>query len=242
MASTALQSTEKQAAAQPLAREISAAVCRHVETQVHQFETSPENCLEKVNQATELQTKRALGCEPSQFTWMDFHTLNQTDPELGLQRWNEVQEAAKQQFLSGHMAAAANEGTLSATAWPRAQFLALREELARDWNPQNGIEWSLIDMMAQAYSAQLFWQERLMSYSCLEADNKQIKKNDRYRLPRVSDAQAQDQAAQMADRFNRIYMRSLRALRDLRRHAPTLVVHNAAQVNVAENQLNVEVT
>jgi hypothetical protein len=81
-----------------------------------------------------------------------------------------------------------------------------------------------------------------MCYSCLESDSKQIKANNGFRLPRVSEAQAMDQAAQMVDRFNRIYMRSLRALRDLRRHAPTLVVHNAAQINVAENQVNVDVS
>ncbi len=80
-----------------------------------------------------------------------------------------------------------------------------------------------------------------MCYSCLESDNKQIKTNNGFRLPRVSDAQALDQAAQMVDRFNRVYMRSLRALRDLRRHAPTLIMHNVEQVNVAENQVNVDV-
>ncbi len=46
----------------------------------------------------------------------------------------------------------------------------------------------------------------------------------------------------MVDRFNRVYMRSLRALRDLRRHAPTLIMHNVEQVNVAENQVNVDVS
>ena len=242
MTSTALQSTDRPTEAMPLAREISQAVCRHVAVQVSQFETSPENCLEEVNQAAEKRRERALGCEPSQFTWLDFHTLNQTDPELGLQRWSEVKEAAKQEFQSGHRAAAANEGTLSASTWQRAQFLAVRDGLAADWNPQNGIEWSLIDMMAQSYSTQLFWQERLMCYSCLESNNKQIKENNGFLLPRVTDAQALDQAAQMVDRFNRVYMRSLRALRDLRRHAPTLIMHHVEQVNVAENQVNVDVT
>ena len=241
MISTTLELADQTTETLPLAEEISRAVCRHVKAQVHQFKASPENCLEEVNQATELQTERALGCEPSQFTWIDFHTLNQTDPELGLQRWNEVKEAAKQEFQTGHRAAAANEGTHSAGTWQRAQFLAVRDGLAADWNPQNGIEWSLIDMMAQSYTTQLFWQERLMCYSCLESDSKQIKANNGFRLPRVSEAQAMDQAAQMVDRFNRVYMRSLRALRDLRRHAPTLIMHNVEQVNVAENQVNVDV-
>ncbi len=212
-----------------------------MDAQVRQFETSPEDCLGELSQPTENRKERALNCEPSQFTWIDFHTLNQTDPELGLQRWNEVKEAAILEFQSGHRAATANEGTLLTSAWQRAQFLAVRDGLAADWKPQNGIEWSLIDMMALAYATQLFWQERMMCYACLELENEQMKMNNRFQHPRVSDSQAVDQAAQMVDRFNRIYMRSLRALRDLRRHAPTLVVHNAAQINVAENQVNVDV-
>ena len=152
MTSTTLQSTERPTEAMPLAREISQAVCRHVDARVRQFETSSEDCQGELSQPTENRKERALSCEPSQFTWIDFHALNQTDPELGLKRWNEVKEAAKQEFQSGHRAAAANEGTLSAGTWQRAQFLAVRDGLAADWRPQNGIEWSLIDMMAQSYT------------------------------------------------------------------------------------------
>jgi len=43
----------------------------------------------------------------------------------------------------------------------------------------------------------------------------------------------------MVDRFNRIFLRTLRALRDLRKHSPTLIVQNAGQVNVADKQVNV---
>jgi hypothetical protein len=45
----------------------------------------------------------------------------------------------------------------------------------------------------------------------------------------------------MADRFNRIYMRTLRQLRDLRRYSP-VTINNANQVNIAGNggqQVNV---
>jgi hypothetical protein len=57
--------------------------------------------------------------------------------------------------------------------------------------------------------------------------------------PRVSEAEAIDQAAAMMDRFNRIFLRTLRALRDLRRYSPaTVVVQNAGQVNVGSQQLN----
>ncbi len=43
----------------------------------------------------------------------------------------------------------------------------------------------------------------------------------------------------MVDRFNRLFLRTLRALRDLRRYSPALVVQGSAQINVAERQVNV---
>jgi hypothetical protein len=56
---------------------------------------------------------------------------------------------------------------------------------------------------------------------------------------RLSDAQAVEQAAAMVDRFGRMFARSLRALQNLRRHTPPVVVQNAGQVNVGHQQLNV---
>ena len=38
------------------------------------------------------------------------------------------------------------------TPYEKAQFLALRDELAREWNPRNGIERNLLDQMATAYT------------------------------------------------------------------------------------------
>ena len=57
-------------------------------------------------------------------------------------------------------------------------------------------------------------------------------------LPRVSRAAAIEQPA-MVDRFNRLFLRTLRALRDLRRYAPTVMVQHAAQVNIGGQQVNV---
>ena len=57
--------------------------------------------------------------------------------------------------------------------------------------------------------------------------------------PRVSDFQAVEQAAAMVDRFNKIFLRTLRAFRDLRRYSPAVVVQNAGQVNVGGQQVNI---
>jgi hypothetical protein len=47
----------------------------------------------------------------------------------------------------------------------------------------------------------------------------------------------------MADRFNRMFLRTLRQMRDLRRYGTPVVIQNAGQVNVAANggqQVNVQ--
>jgi hypothetical protein len=46
----------------------------------------------------------------------------------------------------------------------------------------------------------------------------------------------------MVDRFNRLFARRLRAMRDLRRYTPQVVVQNVGQLNVAGAQVNVAQT
>jgi hypothetical protein len=43
----------------------------------------------------------------------------------------------------------------------------------------------------------------------------------------------------MVDRFNRLFMRTLRGLRDLRRYAIKVTIQRAQQVNIGEQQVNV---
>ena len=52
----------------------------------------------------------------------------------------------------------------------------------------------------------------------------------------VPDLTSQDP---VVDRFDKIFLRSLRALRDLRWYTPAIVVQNAGQVNVAGQQVTV---
>jgi hypothetical protein len=59
-----------------------------------------------------------------------------------------------------------------------------------------------------------------------------------WQVPRQSDADAMRQATEMVDRFNRIFLRKLRALCDLRRNGPKVIVTKGGQLNVAEQQVN----
>src|SRR5262249_26384536 len=43
----------------------------------------------------------------------------------------------------------------------RAQFLAIRQALAIQWQPRGGVEWQLLDAMALAQSGWLYWLQAL---------------------------------------------------------------------------------
>ena len=66
-----------------------------------------------------------------------------------------------------------------------------------------------------------------------------LKRDGHWKPPRVGVAETIDQSAAMMDRFHRLFLRTLRALREHRRHAPTVVVQNATQVNVGAVQQNI---
>ena len=112
--------------------------------------------------------------------------------------------------------------------------------LSAGWGPRNGVERQLIDTMAQAQAGYLSWLQTLTVRTDLESctNDRMHKEEARWGPPRQSDADALDQAAAMMDRFNRVFLRTLRALCDLRRPGRRVVVQGG-QVNVAERQVNV---
>jgi hypothetical protein len=120
--------------------------------------------------------------------------------------------------------------------WGRAQFLAVRRDLVEAWQPRSGIEQHLIDMMAQAQTALLYWLE---VFTCRCGCESRGREEGRWQAPTVADAEAREQAAAMVERFNAMFLRTLKALRDLRRNVPGVVVQNAGQVNIGGQQLNV---
>ena len=122
-------------------------------------------------------------------------------------------------------------------SWERAQFLALRQAFIDEWQPHGGIELSMIDVIAQTHTCYLFWLGELHRRSTLEMvrEDPEIRERGEWEAPRMERGAAINQAAAMVERFNRLL---LRALRDLRRYGP-VVVHQANQVNVGQQQMNV---
>jgi hypothetical protein len=176
---------------------------------------------------------------PDPVCWADLENLFGRDPERANARWEEVKQAARDETRSGHRGAKRVQ-RWGGSPWQRAEYLALRHELQEGWQPRNGIERQLLETMAQAQAAAEHWLKVLLARSMLDPDFKQVRlRNGQWEPPRVTTFQAVEQAGAMVDRFNRIFLRTLRALRDLRRGPQPVVVQNAGQVNVGQQQVNV---
>ena len=225
--------------ARPLAREMTTALREIVQAYEQEEGLTTPAAVARIREDQLEEEQRALHGPPWHVSWLDLEGLLQRDPQNYERRWEEIKRAARDELQTGHRASQAVEGCGS-TPWDRARFLALRQELADGWQPRNGVERQLVDTMAQAQTAAEFWLKQLMARAAREAAMEEtvLRDQGKWEPPGVTGFQAVEQAGAMADRFNRIFLRTLRALRDLRRYAPPVIVQNAGQVNVASQQVN----
>lgn len=178
---------------------------------------------------------------------LELHTLA---PRAAEWFWERAKHEGRAEFESGYLAANITfpVGYMKGL-WNIARYLGVRESFIDDWKPQGGIEIALIDMMAQSYFQWQYWLEQTVKRSKTEprlehhayqewkqynekTKNTQSWKEGYWFPPYVSEQQAVEHAVQMADRWNRIFMRTLRQLRDLRRYSP-VTINNPSQVNIA---------
>jgi len=181
----------------------------------------------------------AMESPADQVSWSMISTMIESNPEAGWAVWERVKDEASEELESGHRAAEAL--CWDDSPWRRAQFLAIRQTFINEWQPRGGIELTLIDQMAQAHSLYLHWIERAHIQASLEAQSmdKAIHERGRWKPRQISSADTLDQSAQMAERWQKLFVRALRSLRDLRRHAPPVVLAGpGSQVNVGQNQVN----
>jgi hypothetical protein len=226
-----------------LAGEIAASFARMVREYEKYYKIPHADAKQKVGETEPDARERVLHCPPDQVQYFDLHLLARSDPDAATARFEEIKRAALAEIQIGHRAARAIE-TAGAGLWQRVQFLALREELVAEWKPRNGIERQLLDTMAQAQWGYLQWLRTLTVYTEMpQIGAARLEQEEgSWKPARQTDADAIDQAAEMMDRFNRIFLRTLRALRDLRRYTGSVIVQNAGQVNVGGQQVNVATT
>lgn len=194
--------------------------------------------------------------------FVDLLKLQEIAPRVAERFWERTKIEGRKEFESGHLAANITfpVGYMKGM-WNIARYLGVRESFIDDWHPQGGIEVALIDMMAQSWFQWQYWIEQTVKRSetresemhpeysrWLAQRNRELKSygitEGYWNRPYVSEQQALEHAVQMADRFNRIFMRTLRQLRDLRRYSP-LTINNPNQVNIANEggqQVNVSAT
>lgn len=180
------------------------------------------------------------GLSVEEINWGHMSAVAEVSIDDGLKLWTRVREAADDELESGKRGAkVAGENS---EPYALAQYLAIRDSFADQWQPQGGIESAMVEMLAISYSLQMYWSE-IAHERATRSHDAQREALRRYeaggwKSPYQSEADAVDQAHRLADGYNRQFLRVLRQLRDLRRYAP-VVIQNAQQVNVANQQLNV---
>jgi hypothetical protein len=206
---------------QPLASQLAAAYRKRVSRYKCGLELSNSEAVAKAEEPSSLSRLWRVEDFPAeQVTWEALEELNRHSPERALQRWQEIKEAALEELRSGHAAGGVLQGD-DPHPLRLARFLAIREELTEGLRPQNGVERQLIDTMAQALGGMFFWQEQLYANA-------------------AAVLYEPAEPAAMVDRFNKMFLRTLRALQDLRKAPLAVVVQNAGQVNVGRQQVNVK--
>jgi hypothetical protein len=223
--------------ARELAREVAAAFGELVGDYREHWKLSAQDAVDRAGTSDQAAIERALTCPPDQVSWSDLNAIESRDPAAAVARWDEIRGAARGEIRSGHRAARSLESA-SSTCWGRARSLAIIAELSEAWQPRDALEQMLVDQMA-VYQAQVWeWQWTFCMYADL-ADLRERppprRQNEREPF-RVTALVSMDKAAAMVDRFQDLFLRTLRALQG--RPGP-VVVRRANQVNVAQQQMNI---
>jgi hypothetical protein len=223
-----------------LAGEVAKAFAERAAAYKRYYQFSDEEARTEANQHDPETLQRARHGRPEESTWGDLDILAAHDEKLAVARWEEIKREALNELQTGHRTGQCVEPP-GAGPWQRAQYLALRTELFTAWQPRDGLERQLLEAMAQVQATCLSWLEALTLRASSPSFTDGIFKREgpRWEPPRQRDADAMDQAAAMVDRFNRIFLRTLRALRELRRQSRPVILQSGGQLNVANQQVNV---
>ena len=216
-----------------LARATTAAFGEMVRQYRDFFKLSANDAIARVEEPSDALLNQALHGPPDQVQWHYFDAIARHDPAAARRRWEEVKDAASGELRTGDRAAVAVNGA-GDSCWSRARFLALRGELVDSLGPRNAAELLLIDQMT-AFQIQLWdWQSTLTAYASLATLGMRQKQSE-HGPPRLTYAEAMEQAATMVERFQRMFHRALAAFQAQRRQT-RVVVRRAGQVNLAHNQ------
>jgi hypothetical protein len=192
---------------------------------------------------------------PEHVSWHEITNALDADPARGQALWQRVKDEARRELTAGVRAGVSLERRLNATPFERAQYLAIVEALTDALQPRDGLEGLLVQQLACAYEQHLRWQTlaaRRVDEESWQGERDRRRalermsphQRERYQEyegwlpPRQGDAEAIEQAVLIADRYQRAFLRLLKAFRDNRRLFDSLIVAGG-QVNIGERQVNV---
>ncbi len=222
-----------------LARELARVYNRLVESAMLTGSNTRQQAQQDIGEILSAVTlEDVLAQDVEEVSWIDLDCLAESGEASAA--WDLVKAAAQEEENLGVAAAKTIEG-YGATPWQRAEFFALRKGLLDEWQPRGGMEQQLIDSLALSLYMCRFWlhQHAVRATTRAEVQKDALKKHGKRRPTFSWELEDTERAAEMADRFHRMAMRTIRALRDVRRFAPSVSIRNAEQVNIGEKQVNV---
>ena len=157
--------------------------------------------------------------------------------------WKHVNERARDELESGMLAASVVAESQAPIAY--ARFLARREALIEEWQPRGGQEMQLVETLAQLQMLQDHWMQICVQRTMFDAQEEsyRIKTNGQWKMMPIGKDALMEQAHEMLGRVNGMSLRTVRALRDLRRYSAQVIINNPHTVNVAQDnatQTNVQ--
>jgi hypothetical protein len=191
-----------------------------------------------------------------QVSWSELSNLIERDVERGQALWQRLKNEAAEEYGTGMRTARALEPPVNGRPWDRARFAALLTALNGALAPRNPVEDLLVQQMAAMQEGWLRWQAIATQRTETDAwegerdrrralENMSPAQRERYEAdngwlpPRLGTAAAIEQAVLLADRYQRAFLRLLKAFRDNRRLFGALIVAGG-QVNIGEQQVNVQ--
>jgi hypothetical protein len=180
--------------------------------------------------------------EPEKVSWGHISAVGEVCMNDSFKLWTRLRETAADELESGRHSA--KVVGVNREPYELAQFLAIRDCFADQWQPNGGIESAMIDMLTIAFSLQMYWST-IAHQRSLQIHNNQQKELNKseskgWKSPYQYEADSVEQAYRLADGYNRQFLRVLRQLRDLRRYAPVVIQNNGGQINVGAQQINVQ--
>lgn len=174
-----------------------------------------------------------------QFSWWDINSLNDQHAELATAIWQDLKAAARDDLSSGQYALS---HVVEKSPYENALYLAVRDAFREQWKPQNGGEQLLVDQLTQMYCEYLFWLHRLEVRTNIDRDyeDAKVKSNGKWKpsMDYGTTPEWLEATSNMVERFHRLFLRTLRALRDLRRWNVNVNINNSGQVNIGQEQIN----